>query len=137
MNAIASRVAAGRRSQWNGAVLSLLADFPLAFLAPALVLAGWVALWLAGRRVGVKFFLIGAAVAVLCIPAALVVAALQPPCSNPQHETWACGYSGTFLTGVLSALLTAGCVVGLLLLTAFLKVFGLGPAATERRDADR
>ena len=118
-------------------MLSLLAIYPLALLVPALVLATWLSLWINGRRTGVKFFLSAAAVAVLSIPASLLVEVVQGPCYNPTHETWACGDAGPFLTGILSAIVTAGCVVGLLLLTAFLKVFGLGPTVRDPTHAER
>jgi hypothetical protein len=113
-------------------LLSVLAKFPYAFLAPGLVLAAWAALWFTGRRVGWQFFLSAAAVAGLCIPAALLIEIMQPPCYSPTHDTWACGYSIPLLTGMLSAVLTAGCIAGLLLLTAFFKLFGLGPGPNNR-----
>jgi hypothetical protein len=106
--------------------LSSLGELWFALVPPALVLAGWVTLWMTGRPAGWKFYLSGAAVAVLCIPAG-VLFALFRPCYHLDLGTWGCGYSEPAVIGAMGALLTAGCVVALLLLTAFLKLFDLGP----------
>jgi len=108
-------------------VFSLIDDFPFALLPPALLVLAWVVLRAAGRRTGLRFFLSGVGLSILCVPAGLLLAAAEPPCLNPRHETWACGISVPAATGLLGALLTAGCVVALLVLTAFFELFGLGP----------
>ncbi|MCU7724317.1 hypothetical protein ODJ79_11375 [Actinoplanes sp. KI2] len=52
----------------------------------------------------------------------------------PQHDTWDCGYSMALITAIVSTVLTTGCATGLVLLTVFFKIFGLGPDPDNRRD---
>ncbi len=101
------------------------------------MLAVWIARWITGRRIGLRFYLSAAAGAVSSIPAGLLFAWLQGPCHSSDQGIWACGYSEALIVGVLSAVLSTGCLVGLLLLTAFLRMFGLGPGSVDQPHPER
>jgi hypothetical protein len=91
-----------------------LREAPFSVVPPGLLLLGWVTLWMRNGRITWWFFAWGLGLVVLCFPAGLVGTLLEPPCYNPQHETFACGIMSTSMANAWTGGFLAFCCLAVL-----------------------
>ena len=102
-----------------------------AWVLPGGLAAAWLALMVLRRRVGIGYYLLGAGLVVLCLPAALVASAAAPSCEG-SREFVACGAGTAGLTVVLMVNGFLGFWSLCLLLLAGVAVDGVRAAVVDR-----